>query len=107
MIIAFKCVDPAGCSLGWIERLSDKHGINQRGSIGELPEFFPYLNGPFECPKLICEYVPFIHRLRHRIEAHICIAFTAYAVYKELERVLKEEKSSMSLKTANCKRNYA
>ena len=41
------------------------------------------------------------HRLRHRIEAHICIAFTAYAVYKELERVLKEEKASVSLKKAS------
>ena len=44
---------------------------------------------------------PIYHRLRHRIEAHICIAFTAYTVYKELERVLHEEKSSISLKTAS------
>ena len=44
---------------------------------------------------------PVYHRLRHRIEAHICIAFTAYTVYKELERVLKEENSSISLKTAS------
>jgi predicted double-glycine peptidase len=29
--------------------------------------------------------------LKRRIEAHICLSFTAYAVYKELERVLKEE----------------
>jgi len=44
---------------------------------------------------------PIYHRLKHRIEAHICIAFTAYTIYKELERVLKEEKSSLSLKTAS------
>jgi transposase len=31
---------------------------------------------------------PVYHRIRHRIEAHICICFVAYAVYKELERVL-------------------
>ena len=43
---------------------------------------------------------PIYHRLKHRIEAHICIAFTAYCVYKELERVLYKEKSSLSLKNA-------
>lgn len=31
---------------------------------------------------------PIYHRLRHRIEAHICIAFCAYKIYKELERKL-------------------
>ena len=40
---------------------------------------------------------PVYHRLRHRIEAHICISFTAYCVYKEMERALYEEKSTLSL----------
>lgn len=44
---------------------------------------------------------PVFHRLRHRIEAHICIAFTAYCIYKELERVLRKEQSCLSLKTAS------
>lgn len=39
---------------------------------------------------------PIYHRLRHRIEAHICIAFTAYKVYKELERQLKVQQSKLS-----------
>lgn len=43
---------------------------------------------------------PVYHRLKHRIQAHICIAFTAYAIYKELERVLYHEKSTLSLKKA-------
>lgn len=43
---------------------------------------------------------PIYHRLRKRIEAHICISFTAYAVYKELERVLNQEKSTIPLKKA-------
>ena len=30
-----------------------------------------------------------IHRLKRRIEAHICICFAAYSIYKELERLLK------------------
>jgi len=33
---------------------------------------------------------PIFHRLQRRIEAHICLTFTAYKVYKELERQLKE-----------------
>lgn len=41
---------------------------------------------------------PIYHRPGCRIEAHICIAFTAYCIYKELERVLRKEKSSLSLK---------
>ena len=36
------------------------------------------------------------HQLPGRIEAHICIAFVAYKVYKELERQLKELKSTLS-----------
>jgi transposase len=32
---------------------------------------------------------PIYHRLMRRIKAHICICFAAYAVYKELERLLK------------------
>ncbi len=34
---------------------------------------------------------PFYHRLKGRIEAHVCIAFVAYKLYKELERLLKEK----------------
>lgn len=39
---------------------------------------------------------PVYHRLPHRIEAHICISFVAYKVYKELERKLKELKTNIS-----------
>ena len=39
---------------------------------------------------------PVYHRLPHRIEAHICISFVAYKVYKELERKLKELEANIS-----------
>lgn len=39
---------------------------------------------------------PIYHQLQHRIEAHICIAFVAYKIYKELERLLKEKNAGMS-----------
>ena len=43
---------------------------------------------------------PVYHRLPRRIEAHICISFAAYKVYKELEPQLREKKSSISTTTA-------
>jgi transposase len=43
---------------------------------------------------------PMYHRLRKRIEAHICLSFVAYSVYKELERVLKLEKYPLSVEKA-------
>jgi len=39
---------------------------------------------------------PIFHYKQQRIEAHICLNFAAYKVYKELERVLKEKKSHLS-----------
>lgn len=36
------------------------------------------------------------HQLKRRIEAHICIAFAACKIYKELERQLKEKKTGQS-----------
>ena len=43
---------------------------------------------------------PIYHRLYNRIEAHICICFTAYTIMLELERLLKAQKSGISLKRA-------
>lgn len=39
---------------------------------------------------------PVYHQLKRRIEAHICIAFAACKIYKELERQLKEKKTGQS-----------
>jgi transposase len=43
---------------------------------------------------------PVYHRLPRRIEAHICISFAAYKVYKELERQLQELKAGISANKA-------
>jgi len=43
---------------------------------------------------------PVFHRLRGRIEAHICIAFVAYTVYKELEYLLYKYQAPFSVKRA-------
>jgi len=39
---------------------------------------------------------PVYHRLNRRIQAHICIAFVAYKIFKELERQLKQKQSDLS-----------
>jgi transposase len=39
---------------------------------------------------------PIYHRLKNRIEAHICVCFAAYAIYKELERILRENRIDIS-----------
>lgn len=39
---------------------------------------------------------PIYHHLKRRIEAHICISFSACKIYKELERQLKIKKSELS-----------
>ena len=60
-----------------------------------------HIERAFRMSKTDLRIRPIYHRLRRRIEAHICIAFTAYTIYKELERVLYEEKASMSIKKAS------
>lgn len=59
-----------------------------------------HIEKAFRMSKTDLRIRPIYHRLKHRIEAHICISFTAYCVYKELERILMLEKSTLSLKTA-------
>ena len=54
----------------------------------------------FRVAKTDLEIRPIYHRLQRRIEAHICIAFVAYKIYKELERQLKEKKSPLSAEKA-------
>jgi transposase len=54
----------------------------------------------FRISKTDLKIRPIYHRLRQRIEAHICVAFVAYNIYKELERILQKEKSHLSLKEA-------
>lgn len=50
----------------------------------------------FRISKTDLKIRPIYHRLQRRIEAHICISFAAYKIYKELERQLYENKASIS-----------
>ena len=50
----------------------------------------------FRIAKTDLKIRPIYHQLRRRIEAHICIAFVANKVYKELERQLQQLQSKLS-----------
>lgn len=50
----------------------------------------------FRVSKTDLKIRPIYHRIQKRIEAHICLTFVAYKVYKELERQLKIKKSELS-----------
>jgi len=56
-----------------------------------------HIEKAFRMSKTDLRIRPIYHRLKHRIEAHICISFTAYSIYKELERVLHKEKSTLTI----------
>lgn len=60
-----------------------------------------HIEKAFRMSKTDLRIRPIYHRLRNRIEAHVCISFTAYCILKELERVLHDEKSTLSLKKAS------
>jgi transposase len=59
-----------------------------------------HIEKAFRMSKTDLRIRPIYHRLRDRIEAHICIAFTAYSIYKEMERILHVEKSKLSIRKA-------
>jgi hypothetical protein len=60
-----------------------------------------HIEKAFRMSKTDLKIRPIYHRLKRRIEAHICITFTAYCIYKELERILYLEKAKLSIKKAS------
>lgn len=54
----------------------------------------------FRISKTDLKIRPIYHHIKKRIESHICIAFTAYTIYKELERLLYQHKAGFSPKRA-------
>lgn len=72
---------------------------NAKLSKEEILENYAHLwqiEKAFRITKTDLKIRPIFHRKQKRIEAHICLNFVAYKVYKELERQLKEKKSDLS-----------
>ena len=55
-----------------------------------------HIEKAFRMSKTDLRVRPIYHRLAHRIEAHLIIAFCSYKLYKELERQLKEKQLKLS-----------
>jgi transposase len=63
--------------------LSKEEVVKKYGELWQIEK-------AFRISKSDLQIRPIYHYLRRRIEAHICIAFAACKIYKELERQLKE-----------------
>jgi transposase len=70
-------------------RLAPNRIIEHYGQLWQIEK-------AFRISKTDLRIRPVFHRLRRRIGSHICIAFAAYTIYKELERVLKKENAPYS-----------
>ena len=72
---------------------------NTKLSKDEIIENYAHLwqiEKAFRISKTDLKIRPIYHRLQRRIEAHICISFVGYKIYKELERQLKEKATTLS-----------
>lgn len=70
--------------------LSAAEVCNQYSSLWQVERAFRITKGTVEVR-------PMFHFTPKRIEAHVCICFVAYKVYKELERILKENNYKISV----------
>jgi transposase len=68
--------------------------------VAENYKYLWHIERVFRMSKTDLRIRPVYHCVARRIEAHICISFVAYAIYKELERILRKEKVNISVKQA-------
>ena len=73
--------------------------LSRKKAIGNYSQLWQ-IEKAFRISKTDLRIRPIYHRLKDRIEAHICICFTAYAIYKELERLLKLNNTTLSTEKA-------
>lgn len=59
-----------------------------------------YIERAFRMNKTDLQIRPMYHRLRNRIEGHICICFCAYVLQLEIERLLKAANSGLTINKA-------
>lgn len=59
-----------------------------------------HIEKAFRISKTDLKIRPIYHRLRNRIEAHICISFVSYLIFKEFERVINENSKNISVNQA-------
>lgn len=76
---------------------------NTRLAAKKITENYSHLwqiEKAFRISKTDLRIRPVYHYRRRRIESHLCIAFVAYAIFKELEMLLKKHGIEMSAQRA-------
>lgn len=73
--------------------------LSQKTVIGHYRELWQ-IEKAFRISKTDLRIRPIFHYRKRRIESHICIAFVAYTIYKELERLLSKHGVQFSPKRA-------
>ena len=63
---------------------------NRNKAVVENYRSLPFIERAFRMNKTDLAIRPVYHRLFNRIEAHVCICFTAYSILLELERALRK-----------------
>lgn len=71
-----------------------------RGKIVEHYGHLWQIEKAFRISKTDLRVRPMFHYKRRRIEAHLCVTFVAYAIWKELERLLQKSGVKMSPRRA-------
>jgi len=69
--------------------------LNKDEIIANYKHFWQ-IEKAFRIAKTDLKVRPVYHRVQRKIEAHTCIAFAAYKVYKELEIQLQEKQANLS-----------
>lgn len=74
-------------------KISSKKAIANYSNLWQIEK-------AFRISKTDLRVRPIYHYKQKRIESHICVAFVAYTIYKELERLLEKHKTGISPKRA-------
>lgn len=86
--------------MGWPERIYVTNtGLPPSDVVAQYRGLW-VVEKAFRISKGTLETRPIFHFSEKRIEAHVCICFVAYKVYKELERIISTLGMDMSVDTA-------
>lgn len=84
------------CKWDWIKGYITNKDLDAERVIAEYHGLW-VVERAFRISKGTLEMRPMFHFTERRIEAHVCICFIAYKVYKELERLIAVNKIGMSV----------
>ena len=74
-------------------KLSSEEVLNSYNNLWKIEK-------AFRISKTDLRVRPIYHRLRQRVETHICISFMSYLIFKELERIIEKNKLDLSVTEA-------